>query len=55
VVHAGAGDGHPGTPTIRNPVTFSVTPPDYPLAPPALDEHGDEIRAWLADPGPSAS
>ena len=27
--------------------------PRYPLPPPALDEHGDQIRAWLAaPPGP---
>jgi crotonobetainyl-CoA:carnitine CoA-transferase CaiB-like acyl-CoA transferase len=48
VVVAGSGDG--AVPTIRHPVTFSVTPPDYPLPPPALDEHGEEIRAWLAEP-----
>ena len=42
-----------GTPTIRHPVDFSATPPSYPLPPPALDEHGDQIRAWLAaPPGP---
>ncbi|HEY5356096.1 MAG TPA: hypothetical protein VIJ82_00095 [Streptosporangiaceae bacterium] len=41
---------------MRHPVTFSVTPPSYPPPPPALDEHGDQIRAWLAapDPGPPA-
>src|SRR5690348_141426 len=39
-----------GTPTIRHPVDFSATPPSYPLPPPALDEHGDQIRAWLAGP-----
>jgi crotonobetainyl-CoA:carnitine CoA-transferase CaiB-like acyl-CoA transferase len=49
VVLAGSGDG--GVPTIRHPVTFSLTPPSYPLPPPALDEHGEEIRAWLAAPG----
>jgi crotonobetainyl-CoA:carnitine CoA-transferase CaiB-like acyl-CoA transferase len=42
-----------GTPTVRHPVDFSATPPSYPLPPPALDEHGDQIRAWLAaPPGP---
>jgi len=42
-----------GTPTIRHPVDFSATPPSYPLPPPDLDEHGDQIRAWLAaPPGP---
>jgi hypothetical protein len=33
---------------MRHPVTFSKTPASYPLAPPDLDEQGDEIRAWLA-------
>jgi crotonobetainyl-CoA:carnitine CoA-transferase CaiB-like acyl-CoA transferase len=39
-----------GRPGIRHPVTYSATPPDYPLPPPELDEHGDEIRAWLSSP-----
>jgi crotonobetainyl-CoA:carnitine CoA-transferase CaiB-like acyl-CoA transferase len=43
-----AGEGEAGVPTIRNPVTFSATPPSYPLPPPAFDEHGKQIRAWLA-------
>jgi crotonobetainyl-CoA:carnitine CoA-transferase CaiB-like acyl-CoA transferase len=38
-----------GRPGIRHPVTYSATPPDYPLPPPELDEHGDEIRAWLSE------
>jgi len=46
-----AGQGTAGLPTVRNPITLSATPPDYPLPPPALDEHGAEIRAWLAGPG----
>jgi crotonobetainyl-CoA:carnitine CoA-transferase CaiB-like acyl-CoA transferase len=45
-----AGEGEAGVPSIRNPITFSATPPSYPLPPPALDEHGDQIRAWLAAP-----
>ena len=32
---------------MRHPVNFSETPATYPLAPPELDEHGDDIRAWL--------
>lgn len=36
-----------GIPSIRNPITFSATPPSYRLPPPGLDEHGDEIRKWL--------
>jgi crotonobetainyl-CoA:carnitine CoA-transferase CaiB-like acyl-CoA transferase len=43
-----AGDAGTGIPTIRNPVDYSATPPSYPLPPPAIDEHGDQIRAWLA-------
>jgi crotonobetainyl-CoA:carnitine CoA-transferase CaiB-like acyl-CoA transferase len=46
-----AGDGDSGIPAIRNPVDYSATPPAYPLPPPAVDEHGDEIRAWLARTG----
>jgi crotonobetainyl-CoA:carnitine CoA-transferase CaiB-like acyl-CoA transferase len=37
-------------PTVRNPVRMSATPPRYDLAPPALDAHGDEVRAWLGLP-----
>jgi crotonobetainyl-CoA:carnitine CoA-transferase CaiB-like acyl-CoA transferase len=48
-----AGDGPAGVPTVRHPIDFSATPPSYPLPPPALDEHGDQVRAWLAaPPGP---
>ncbi|WP_305788374.1 CaiB/BaiF CoA transferase family protein [Symbioplanes lichenis] len=36
-----------GVPGVRNPITFSETPPRYELPPPGLDEHGEEIRAWL--------
>jgi crotonobetainyl-CoA:carnitine CoA-transferase CaiB-like acyl-CoA transferase len=46
VVTAGTGDRT--RPTMRHPVAFSKTPASYPLAPPELDEHGDQIRAWLA-------
>ena len=38
-----------GVPSIRNPITFSETPPRYVLPPPGLDEHGAEIRAWLSE------
>src|SRR6266702_3621767 len=43
-----AGHGEKAVPAIRHPVVFSATPPSYPLPPPTLDEHGEEIRAWLA-------
>src|SRR5262244_2863985 len=50
---AAAGEGADGVPTVRHPVDFSATPPSYPLPPPALDQHGDQIRVWLAaPPGP---
>jgi crotonobetainyl-CoA:carnitine CoA-transferase CaiB-like acyl-CoA transferase len=41
-----------GVPSVRNPVRLSATPTRYDLAPPALDAHGDEIRAWLGLPAP---
>jgi crotonobetainyl-CoA:carnitine CoA-transferase CaiB-like acyl-CoA transferase len=43
-----SGPGEAGVAGIRHPLTFSATPPRYDLPPPRLDEHGDEIRAWLA-------
>jgi crotonobetainyl-CoA:carnitine CoA-transferase CaiB-like acyl-CoA transferase len=43
-----AGTGATARPVIRHPLTFSATPPRYDLPPPALDEHGDDIRAWLS-------
>jgi crotonobetainyl-CoA:carnitine CoA-transferase CaiB-like acyl-CoA transferase len=44
------GDDHSGPPSVRNPVTFSETPARYDLPPPALDEHGKELREWLSAP-----
>ena len=44
-----AGTGEKARPVLRHPVTFSRTPASYPLAPPELDEQGDEIRAWLGE------
>jgi crotonobetainyl-CoA:carnitine CoA-transferase CaiB-like acyl-CoA transferase len=46
-----AGTGAAAVPGIRNPLRFSATAPRYDLPPPAVDEHGEQIRAWLADPG----
>jgi len=37
-------------PSVRHPIRLSATPVDYRLPPPGLDEHGDEIRRWLAEP-----
>ena len=47
VVHVGEGDR--AVPSARNPITFSETPVRYDRPPPRLDEHGDEIRAWLQE------
>jgi crotonobetainyl-CoA:carnitine CoA-transferase CaiB-like acyl-CoA transferase len=44
------GDGDQAVPSVRNPITFSLTEPSYRLPPPALDEHGAEIRKWLTEP-----
>ena len=43
-----AGAGAAAVPTIRHPLEFSASPPRYDLPPPGLDEHGTEIREWLA-------
>ena len=48
VVSVGQGDA--AVPSVRHPITFSATPASYRLPPPALDEHGAEIRRWLAAP-----
>ncbi|MDK3257645.1 CaiB/BaiF CoA transferase family protein [Blastococcus capsensis] len=44
------GQGGDAVPSVRNPITFSATPPAYRLPPPDLDEHGAEVRRWLAEP-----
>jgi len=44
-----SGDGASAVPGIRNPLRFSATAARYDLPPPALDEHGKQIRAWLTD------
>jgi formyl-CoA transferase len=41
-----------GTKTVRSPLRGLASPSS---PPPALDEHGDEIRSWLRGPGGSAS
>src|ERR687890_1995489 len=43
------GEGATAVPSVRNPITFSSTPAGYRLPPPRVDEHGAEIRRWLAD------
>ncbi|GGU13005.1 CaiB/BaiF CoA transferase family protein [Lentzea flava] len=42
-------------PTTRHPIRFSETPAVYELPPPALDEHGEELRAWLKEDGQAAA
>ena len=37
-----------GVPMVRNPVSYSATPPRYRRRPPRLDDAGAEVRAWLA-------
>jgi crotonobetainyl-CoA:carnitine CoA-transferase CaiB-like acyl-CoA transferase len=44
------GQGAAAVPSVRNPITFSATEAEYRLPPPTLDEHGAEIRRWLAEP-----
>jgi crotonobetainyl-CoA:carnitine CoA-transferase CaiB-like acyl-CoA transferase len=44
------GEEDAAVPSVRNPVTFSATPASYRLPPPELDEHGEELRKWLAEP-----
>jgi crotonobetainyl-CoA:carnitine CoA-transferase CaiB-like acyl-CoA transferase len=44
------GEGGRMVPTTRHPIRFSATPASYRLPPPELDEHGGELRAWLATP-----
>jgi len=45
------GEGVAAVPSVRNPITFSATEAEYRLPPPTLDEHGAELREWLAGTG----
>jgi crotonobetainyl-CoA:carnitine CoA-transferase CaiB-like acyl-CoA transferase len=40
---------HEGVPLVRPPMRLDGERPEIRRAPPALDEHGDEIRAWLRE------
>jgi crotonobetainyl-CoA:carnitine CoA-transferase CaiB-like acyl-CoA transferase len=40
---------------VRTPLSMSATPPRPTSGPPGLDEGGDKIRAWLADPAERVS
>jgi crotonobetainyl-CoA:carnitine CoA-transferase CaiB-like acyl-CoA transferase len=42
--------GPDAVPSVRHPISFSVTPARHTLPPPDLDEHGAAIRAWLQGP-----
>ncbi|WP_075779706.1 CaiB/BaiF CoA transferase family protein [Streptomyces acidiscabies] len=44
------GEGERAVPMARHPISFSTTPARYELPPPELDEHGPELRKWLAGP-----
>lgn len=43
-------DEHAGVRTPGSPIGLNDTPPTTRRPPPGLDEHGDEIRAWLRVP-----
>ncbi|MEV4102381.1 CoA transferase [Nonomuraea sp. NPDC049649] len=43
------GEGERAVPTTRHPIRFSESTLTYELPPPELDEHGEELRAWLAE------
>ncbi len=45
IVEVGHGDG--AVPTVRHPISFSLTPPRYTLAPPTLGQDNEQIRTWL--------
>lgn len=48
------GTGETAVPMIRNPITFSRTPPRYELPPPTLGQDSDQVRAWLKTTAPSS-
>ena len=44
------GEGDRAVPTTRHPIRLSRTPAVHELPPPDLDEHGAQLRDWLAAP-----
>ena len=44
------GEGERAVPTTRHPIRLSRTPAVHRLPPPDLDEHGEQLRAWLSSP-----
>ncbi len=53
LVQVGAGEA--AIPMIRNPITFSATPPRYELPPPTLGQDNEVVRAWLSRPAGSGT
>ena len=49
------GEGDAAVPSVRNPIRFSESRARYDLPPPSLDEHGADIRRWLAAPDAGAT
>lgn len=41
------GEGAHKVPVVRSPISLSATPAQYYASPPQMNEHGEEIRAWL--------
>ena len=44
------GKGDEAIPSVPHPIRFSETPASSRLPPPSLDQHGEQIRRWLAEP-----
>ena len=47
------GEGDRAVDLVRNPIRFDKSSLRYDQPPPALGEHGDEIRCWLSTPAPT--
>lgn len=47
------GDGEDAIPMVRNPISFSRTPPGYTLPPPTRGQDSEQIRAWLSQEAPT--
>ncbi len=44
------GSGNDAVPMVRNPISFSATPPRYELPPPTIGQDNEAVRAWLNRP-----
>ena len=49
VTTGGATDAGSAQPTVRHPISYSRSEVSYDQPPPDLDEHGPDLRKWLAD------